>query len=129
MASNSAIEALRPFIFQLPAISGRMGLVISEFPSRLGLASASRARAAVPDAGWGALPGHSAPGVTVATRRPSLYMLAYQLGDARLRKFDCGFREFPLGETRVPPANKLDPCFEECAKPHQTGSAKSSWPR
>ena len=32
MASNSAMEALRPFIFQLPAISGRMASVISEFP-------------------------------------------------------------------------------------------------
>jgi hypothetical protein len=32
MASNSAIEALRPFIFQLPAISGRMASVISGSP-------------------------------------------------------------------------------------------------
>src|SRR3984885_11446986 len=29
MASNSPLDALRPFIFQLPAISGRMALVIS----------------------------------------------------------------------------------------------------
>ena len=29
MASNSAAEALRPFIFQLPAISGRMASVMS----------------------------------------------------------------------------------------------------
>src|ERR1019366_9446367 len=32
MASNSAIEAFRPFIFQLPAISGRMASVISGSP-------------------------------------------------------------------------------------------------
>jgi hypothetical protein len=32
MASNSAIEAFRPFIFQLPAISGRMASVISVSP-------------------------------------------------------------------------------------------------
>jgi hypothetical protein len=32
MASNSAEEALRPFIFQLPAISGRMASVIAGFP-------------------------------------------------------------------------------------------------
>ena len=31
MASNSASEALRPFIFQLPAISGRMASVIRRF--------------------------------------------------------------------------------------------------
>src|SRR6202035_2963476 len=36
MASNSAIDALRPFIFQLPAISGRMGVVMCELPSRFG---------------------------------------------------------------------------------------------
>jgi hypothetical protein len=35
MASNSAIEALRPFIFQLPAISGRMASVISGFSRTL----------------------------------------------------------------------------------------------
>ena len=29
IASNSAIEALRPFIFQLPAISGRMASVMT----------------------------------------------------------------------------------------------------
>ena len=34
MASNSASEAFRPFIFQLPAISGRMASVMSEFPSK-----------------------------------------------------------------------------------------------
>src|ERR1700731_3788920 len=32
MASNSAIEAFRPFIFRFPAISGRMASVISESP-------------------------------------------------------------------------------------------------
>ena len=32
MASNSAAEAFRPFIFQLPAISGRMASVMSGFP-------------------------------------------------------------------------------------------------
>jgi hypothetical protein len=32
MASNSAEEALRPFIFQLPAISGRMASVMAGFP-------------------------------------------------------------------------------------------------
>src|SRR3984893_975465 len=32
MASNSTIEAFRPFIFQLPAISGRMASVISGSP-------------------------------------------------------------------------------------------------
>src|SRR5271163_1918784 len=32
MASNSAIEDLRPFIFQLPAISGRIASVMSGFP-------------------------------------------------------------------------------------------------
>src|SRR5580658_9028005 len=36
MASNSAIEAFRPFIFQLPAISGRMASVISGSP-RIGV--------------------------------------------------------------------------------------------
>src|SRR3990170_6955068 len=35
MASNSAVEALRPFIFQLPAISGRMASVMSGFPGRI----------------------------------------------------------------------------------------------
>src|ERR1700730_8385345 len=33
MASNSPKEAFRPFIFQLPAISGRMVSVISGFPA------------------------------------------------------------------------------------------------
>src|SRR3981189_3071678 len=33
MASNSPCEAFRPFIFQLPAISGRMASVISGFPA------------------------------------------------------------------------------------------------
>ena len=33
IASNSAMEAFRPFIFQLPAISGRMASVISGFPT------------------------------------------------------------------------------------------------
>src|SRR6267378_8424712 len=32
MASNSAMEAFRPFIFQLPAISGRMASVMVGFP-------------------------------------------------------------------------------------------------
>src|ERR1700723_3421407 len=32
MASNSLEEDLRPFIFQLPAISGRMASVMSGFP-------------------------------------------------------------------------------------------------
>src|SRR4051794_31726901 len=32
MASNSATEAFRPFIFQLPAIKGRIVSVISDFP-------------------------------------------------------------------------------------------------
>src|ERR1700737_370593 len=32
MASNSAWEDLRPFIFQFPAISGRMGSAIASFP-------------------------------------------------------------------------------------------------
>src|SRR6266436_1925984 len=32
MASNSAEEALRPFIFQLPAISGRMASVMADSP-------------------------------------------------------------------------------------------------
>src|SRR5579871_2399652 len=31
IASNSAIEDFRPFIFQLPAISGRMGSVMTGF--------------------------------------------------------------------------------------------------
>src|SRR5713226_3763460 len=34
MASNSAREAFRPFIFQLPAIKGLMALVISGFPRK-----------------------------------------------------------------------------------------------
>ena len=37
MASNSAMAALRPFIFQLPAISGRMASVMSGFPSNVWL--------------------------------------------------------------------------------------------
>jgi hypothetical protein len=32
MASNSAKEDFRPFIFQLPAISGRMASVMSIIP-------------------------------------------------------------------------------------------------
>src|SRR3979490_3146107 len=32
MASNSAMEGFRPFIFQLPAISGRMASVMVGFP-------------------------------------------------------------------------------------------------
>ena len=32
MASNSASEDFSPFIFQLPAISGRMASVMAEFP-------------------------------------------------------------------------------------------------
>ena len=36
MASNSAKDALRPFIFQLPAISGRMVLVMSGFSVNVG---------------------------------------------------------------------------------------------
>src|SRR5258706_8414637 len=35
MASNSAWEDLRPFIFQLPAIRGRMASVIARFPKEL----------------------------------------------------------------------------------------------
>src|ERR1700692_2500170 len=34
MASNSAMEAFRPFIFQLPAISGRMASVMVGFPQK-----------------------------------------------------------------------------------------------
>src|ERR1700739_4368411 len=35
IASNSPMEAFRPFIFQLPAISGRMASVMAGFPSDL----------------------------------------------------------------------------------------------
>src|ERR1700738_4199913 len=35
MASNSAVEAFRPFIFQLPAISGRMASVMVGFPREM----------------------------------------------------------------------------------------------
>src|SRR5215471_3631530 len=35
IASNSPMEAERPFIFQLPAISGRMASVMAGFPSDL----------------------------------------------------------------------------------------------
>src|ERR1700759_76390 len=45
IASNSAMEALRPFIFQLPAISGRMASVMSDYPEVLphpALAEAAR---------------------------------------------------------------------------------------
>src|SRR5262249_26254165 len=48
IASNSLIEALRPFIFQLPAISGRMPSVMSQFPVDRA-SSASRADPTVPD--------------------------------------------------------------------------------
>ena len=48
-------------------------------------------------------------------------MMRYQLGDALSRT--SASRRDP-----VPSCKKLDPCFEECAKPHQTGSARPSWP-
>ena len=56
------------------------------------------------------------------------FMMRYQLGDALLR--NSVLNRIPAGTTRFPsPAkNKLDPCFEEFGKPHQTGSARLSWP-
>src|SRR3981081_3334800 len=51
-ASNSAMEAFRPFIFQLPAISGRMASVMVGFPGNVRSICASRARAPVPDTGF-----------------------------------------------------------------------------
>jgi hypothetical protein len=35
MASNSSIDDFRPFIFQLPAIKGRIGSVMSEFSPKI----------------------------------------------------------------------------------------------
>src|SRR5216683_4900002 len=35
MASNSTVEAFRPFIFQLPAISGRIASVMVGFPGEM----------------------------------------------------------------------------------------------
>src|ERR1700759_627002 len=49
IASNSAMEALRPFIFQLPAISGRMASVMSDYLRSFAPRSASRGRASLPD--------------------------------------------------------------------------------
>ena len=97
------IDALRPFIFQLPAISGRMALVMSEFPSRYwGSPCASRARAAVPDAGSASprrpLTASIGPPRKVATRRPSLY-------DGFINSVTpvCGIRlQFSLGRDPVP---------------------------
>src|ERR1700682_3911408 len=58
IASNSAAEALRPFIFQLPAISGRMASVMAGFPSEFSRnfrsICASRGGAPVPDTGFAA---------------------------------------------------------------------------
>src|ERR1700761_6941584 len=47
IASNSPDEALRPFIFQFPAIKGRMASVMAQFPDH-SLFSASRADRTVP---------------------------------------------------------------------------------
>jgi hypothetical protein len=49
MASNSLKAAFRPFIFQLPAISGRMASVMGQIRLQLSGACASRAAAAVPE--------------------------------------------------------------------------------
>src|SRR6202040_2937687 len=59
----------------------------------------------------------------VATRRLALYDAYHSVMTF------CGIRyRIRLGASRFPPAKKLDLCFEECGKPHQTGSAKASWP-
>src|SRR3984957_6316709 len=87
MASNSAIEAFRPFIFQLPAISGRMVSVISGSPRIFCYACASRGRASVPDTGFAP----SAANRLVRSSPPRLrrggchFMMLYQLGEALLR--------------------------------------------
>ena len=87
MASNSAIEAFRPFIFQLPAISGRMASVISGSPRILVVHALAEA-------------GHQfqtpalrpqAVNRLIRSSPPRLrrggchFMMLYQLGDALLR--------------------------------------------
>ena len=79
----------RPFIFQLPAISGRMASVMSEFPRNVWLHQcASRGRRARPDRPKRRLRPLT---VSIGPRRSRLrrggchFMMLYQLGDALLR--------------------------------------------
>src|SRR5213075_2676901 len=134
MASNSTNEDFRPFIFQLPAISGRIASLISQFPlAGFGQACAIRAQRPLPDAAHGTLPDAAPARLRPLRQMASLprlrggrrhFMMLYQSGDALLRNSI----RISLGATRPLLQNKLDPCFEECGKPHQTGSARPLWP-
>src|ERR1700731_491816 len=91
MASNSAVEDLRPFIFQLPAIRGRMALVMAGFPRRLAQSCASRAQRPVPDTARAIVtPLTASLRPTCGPRPPAPprlrqggchFMMLYQLGD------------------------------------------------
>src|SRR5450759_1888456 len=112
MASNSAEEALRPFIFQLPAISGRMASVISGIPGEgLGQACASRARRPVPETAV-AIPerltasfGPVWPSPPRLRRGGCHFMMPYQPGDDLLRNSIAN----SLGRDPVPSCKQVGP--------------------
>jgi len=93
---------------------------------------ASRAGAPVPDTGFAARQPLTAslrpclrlPAKVASGRLP--LMMRSQLGDALSRNSKPNS---PWARPGSLLQNKLDLCFEECGKPHQTGSARSSWPR
>src|ERR1700676_2987470 len=87
MASNSPNEAFRPFIFQLPAISGRMASVISGFPAnRVHHALAEcRGQFQMRSCNRRIVNRFNSPSPPRVRRGGCHFMMRYQLGDARLR--------------------------------------------
>src|ERR1700694_3478870 len=120
IASNSAMEALRPFIFQLPAISGRMTSVISGVPRifwlrhRLaehgGQFHTSRPRIPVNRFNW--------PSPPRLRRGCCHFMMLYQRGDALLRNSNPNS---PWGATWFPSCEQVGPMLRGMRK------ASSNW--
>src|SRR5512139_3611279 len=105
MASNSAIEAFRPFIFQLPAISGRMVSVMSK-SSESGFAHALAERK--PQFQRPA-PFNRSPERPVEPRlrgESRHFMMAYQFGDALLRTLHQSAIRFPPAKQVGPNASR-----------------------
>src|SRR4029450_2767596 len=121
---------------QFPAISGRMASVMSIVPQMsdfVALRCASRGAPPVPDTGQiilQAVNRFNWPTLPRLRGGRCHFMMLFQLGDALLRKSILNGFEFSPGTPRFPLSckNKLDPCFEEFGKPHQTGSARPGWP-
>ena len=116
-------EALQAVHFPVAGDQRPDGVGHVEFQQNEVRACASRASRPVPDDRSSALNRSRSRAAPPRLRRESRhFMMTDQFGDALLRNSHSRRAPVPL----LP--NKLDPCFEECAKPHQTGSARPSWP-